>query len=432
MTFLRSIEVEGLFGLYNHRLDFREAPPLTIVAGPNGVGKTTLLRLTTALLRGEYRDLAKHQFVRLTIINTDDSCVEAVRIPEERPDSTLHTFVLRQLRETTVEYEHTIAVQPIQDVVPSYIAELEGDRFIDVRDGEQLSGMELRARYGAPEEIFTPSVPDWFDKDAWKVDFIETKRLDTLIGATPAPYRLHQPWRPPSAPIDRYLGVVADTLEESRRDSARIYQSRTRSVARRLLGEYGRKTVNAERLRERYARVEERAAVLTKNGLLLDSLDQLPDEDLNPTLKRFFELFLDDFEAKLEPLEPVSAKLDQLRSIISRKFINKELAVDPEMGIIFEVEPDGRPIAADGLSSGEQHQLALISRLLFSEEAGTTILIDEPELSLHVGWQHAMVDDLRDIGEVTGVAFVLATHSTAIINGRWDLVENLGSIESPA
>jgi predicted ATPase len=66
---------------------------------------------------------------------------------------------------------------------------------------------------------------------------------------------------------------------------------------------------------------------------------------------------------------------------------------------------------------------------LFREEEGTTVLIDEPELSLHVSWQHTMVDDLTEIASLVGLSFVIATHSTAIINGRWDLVEELGPID---
>jgi predicted ATP-binding protein involved in virulence len=53
MPFLREISITRLFGLYDHDLSLRADPPVTIVAGPNGIGKTTLLALTHAFLTGE-------------------------------------------------------------------------------------------------------------------------------------------------------------------------------------------------------------------------------------------------------------------------------------------------------------------------------------------------------------------------------------------
>ena len=47
-------------------------------------------------------------------------------------------------------------------------------------------------------------------------------------------------------------------------------------------------------------------------------------------------------------------------------------------------------------------------------------------------WQHEMVEDLLEIAKVSDVSFVLATHSTAIINNRWDIVDELGPLDSAA
>ena len=137
-------------------------------------------------------------------------------------------------------------------------------------------------------------------------------------------------------------------------------------------------SVNAEALRTRYAAVGLRASHLTANGLLADTLDVLPRGRPNPTEKRILSLFLDDFEAKLQPLDPVSAKVDRLGAIVGHKFLNKSVGIDPAKGVVFLAAPADREIAPEALSSGEQHELALISRLLFSEAPGTTVFIDEP------------------------------------------------------
>jgi predicted ATPase len=50
------------------------------------------------------------------------------------------------------------------------------------------------------------------------------------------------------------------------------------------------------------------------------------------------------------------------------------------------------------------------------------VLIDEPELSLHVNWQKSFLPDLLKIVEATGYDVILATHSPFIVGDRSDLM----------
>jgi ABC-type glutathione transport system ATPase component len=70
------------------------------------------------------------------------------------------------------------------------------------------------------------------------------------------------------------------------------------------------------------------------------------------------------------------------------------------------------------LSSGEQHQVRIWSQLLFDVRGGSLVLIDEPEISLHVGWQKAFLQDLEKVNRVAGVDFMIATHSPQIVSNR--------------
>jgi predicted ATP-binding protein involved in virulence len=82
------------------------------------------------------------------------------------------------------------------------------------------------------------------------------------------------------------------------------------------------------------------------------------------------------------------------------------------------------------LSSGEQHELVILYELLFRVRENSIILIDEPEISLHVVWQHEFLKDLGQIAALSQFHALVATHSPQIISDRWDLtVELKGPVE---
>ena len=77
------------------------------------------------------------------------------------------------------------------------------------------------------------------------------------------------------------------------------------------------------------------------------------------------------------------------------------------------------------LSSGEQHDLVLLYDLLFGIAKNSLIMVDEPELSLHVAWQEEMLSDLQEMASLSDFRVLLATHSPQIIGDRWDLTSEL-------
>ena len=84
-------------------------------------------------------------------------------------------------------------------------------------------------------------------------------------------------------------------------------------------------------------------------------------------------------------------------------------------------------ISLEDLSSGEQHELVVLYNLLFVVSPNTLILIDEPEISLHVEWQEIFIRDLVEIAKLSKIDVLLATHSPSIIHDRWDLTIQLKS-----
>lgn len=77
------------------------------------------------------------------------------------------------------------------------------------------------------------------------------------------------------------------------------------------------------------------------------------------------------------------------------------------------------------LSSGEQHLIVLIGKLVFNTNKGSLVLIDEPEISFHPEWQEKFLSILEEIRQLNGFTVLVATHSPILIGDRWSSVIEL-------
>ncbi|MGL4431185.1 MAG: AAA family ATPase [Plesiomonas shigelloides] len=72
------------------------------------------------------------------------------------------------------------------------------------------------------------------------------------------------------------------------------------------------------------------------------------------------------------------------------------------------------------LSSGEKNIISIMFDLIFKTENGAIILIDEPEISLHVSWQRDLICRFNKISSCSDYnQLIIATHSPEIINDDW-------------
>ncbi|MET3979002.1 putative ATP-binding protein involved in virulence [Mucilaginibacter sp. UYP25] len=81
-------------------------------------------------------------------------------------------------------------------------------------------------------------------------------------------------------------------------------------------------------------------------------------------------------------------------------------------GIIEVTFPNGDPFSIFELSSGEKQILVMLVQLIFGSKR-QVFIIDEPELSLHLGWQEIFVASILKASPNT--QFIMATHSPTII-----------------
>ncbi len=108
----------------------------------------------------------------------------------------------------------------------------------------------------------------------------------------------------------------------------------------------------------------------------------------------------------------------------TRKHLNRDKG---EVEFIFE--DDGKSHPYSDLSAGEK-QLLLIMLSVFMQGGKDTVLImDEPEISMHIDWQNRLIAEIRKLNPNCQV--IVSTHSPAMILDGWqNSVANMADIIS--
>jgi len=71
----------------------------------------------------------------------------------------------------------------------------------------------------------------------------------------------------------------------------------------------------------------------------------------------------------------------------------------------------GKNIGLASLSSGEKHLLRILVEALLIGES--SLIVDEPEISMHVDWQKQLIHSLRALNQTA--QFIFATHSPEVL-----------------
>ncbi|MEV8404472.1 AAA family ATPase [Streptomyces niveus] len=428
MQKISKVEVKGLFGYMNHSVDFSTDSSITIISGPNGSGKTHLLRMLHAISVLDLEELASINFEELKLEFQDRRVLRVVRQDTDGSSETFKFFgktpPSRSWKTLMMEYEPDDGDGP---EIPSWVVQLPSGEWYDTRINRLIPADTAKRRYNTPDRFAGLKAVrgSWlapYYEDASAV-FIDTKRLDST-GPQSGNYGRGLP-RHLQTRVQQYSAQVAAQVSEARRKSLNESLDADQSFAARML-QAAHTSVKEKELKERYQRIADQHAELHASGLSVIPVDvTFPDQRTNPTTRRILNVFLDDWERKIQPLLPIHEKLKLLRSIVESKFTGKALDLTARGHLRFKSTHDGKPLPVRSLSSGEQHLFAVFALLLFSTRHGTLVLIDEPEISMHAAWKHAFLKDIEEVARISDLQIALATHSSAIIRGRWDLVKEI-------
>jgi predicted ATP-binding protein involved in virulence len=434
-----SARVDNVLGEYDHSVAFGENDDFIIVYGPNGVGKTKFLEIIHALSQLDGRSLARLPF-STAILSYSESIEITVSDPEfenggleERPALNRHLrFVIRDSEHQIGSWEYT------GDGFEDWIIEETTWRPIDDEyltwedriDGEITSISDLKRRYSnAPLTI--EKLPDFAEdfKSRVRSYLIETQRLrieqqhtDRRVVQRRASGRAKH-----SSKITEYATTMRRFVNEAQTEHSRITQQLDRTFPNRVVAGTVGDSAAEQEVRDRYNRQNGfRSRLGRVASVTLEDALSLPARNLDQWELRLLDLYLDDADKKLAPFELLLQKIELLEEIVNSRLLRKRLQVTAGEGLTVQHESDKRAISLDSLSSGEQHEVILIFDLLFNVPNGAIVLIDEPEISLHVVWQLAFIPDVQRIAELADFRFLVATHSPQIINDSWNRAIRLG------
>jgi len=433
---LSSIRVEGLFGDLDHTIVFKTHEGLTIIHGPNGVGKTTILRIVDCLFQQRFGQLGSFSFGRIVLDFADGSSLQVSKQTSADDEARLNIEFIGRFPDGKLEsytYESAtreldVPVHMIDDFVP-HLERIGPRVWLDQSTGDHLSVDDVIDRYGEQLPVgrlrHNRRLHDepWLDSLLARITtaYIKAQRLSTHEPRVGSAVHRNNARETPTVSVfsKEIIEKIANTLAKY----AEFAQSLDSTFPTRVLQE--ETSASDDEIRHRYNGQADRRARYVSAGLL-DTTEEfaLPERGFNDGEQRVLATYFNDTDKKLDQLDEIATKIALFKEIVNAKFRRKELTVSRHSG--FKVTRSaGEVLALTSLSSGEQQELVLVYELLFRYAAKTLVLVDEPELSLHITWQMAFIDDLLKVSRLTGLKFLIATHSPQIINERWDLTNTL-------
>lgn len=423
---VKEIYLSKLYGIYNHRI-YLDNDGLTIIHGANGVGKTAVLKCLKFIFDWDLEALSRVPF-RLCRIEMDNGLVISAQRPIRITEDTRQSFhgpVDITFRRPDGSIEHAQGLdtkmlefsESVAEGKP-WLTKLRKGLWRDIRDGTLVEAHDVIAEYLPGSKKKKKNNTAFFDsvRNSFNVKIIDTHRLSGITVDSKS-----------SAKV---LDCVADMVKQIKvvnADYAKRAQELDQTFPHRLIME-SQTRYSAPEVKERLKRFEGRQAQLSAIGLLAafegpvlpSDIDALSDAKLEA-----ISLFVQDSEKKLDAFNELAIRCSALLKLIENKFINKKLAIRKDEGLVVVDTSHGNPIPIDALSSGEQHEIVITYELLFKTPANTLLLIDEPEISLHVAWQKTFIEDLKYMSNIVGFDALVATHSPFIVGDHYEIMQAL-------
>lgn len=431
-----TLDVKGLFGLYDYTLTATSAEPL-ILTGPNGYGKTTLLTIIKNLKSGNILYFLTLPFSRIQIsvnntlmltVTSNTGHKDSDNPDDEEDEEESEKTIIFESGDTPADrlelstdiLEKTMRPWQWRDLHeagrrPEEISEYEAAILLESHSEEVLK-LLMRKQKSNLGLIFA-ALPD--------VSFVQANRLNHSMSGD-EPESATNARRNQTEEIVNISRHLKSLLEKEYRQFLSTSQKSDKDFIRNILSQD--KGISQEIYSDLSVQIEEVSSGLSRFGLAEEIKMPAYNEEKSFILRSYAL----ELAKSINCYKLLLNKLSLFSKLINaKKLAGKRISIHREHGLRMVSTSDRSFIEIERLSSGEKNQLILLYDLIFRVPDDSVLLIDEPELSLHVAWQMDFLDDLKKIASQKRLKVIIATHSPHIVADHWNLCYDLFEVSNP-
>lgn len=428
---IKNFEIKKLFGTFDYLFGIDPDDKFLILTGLNGYGKTTILNIINALSTSDLFFFYRLPFDELRILFEEGFVIviETIMLSNkgllqtegfEKPDVPVvggKEVVFRWIGKNGEESQLSIDERAIRKSVRRigyYRGHFE-DSEIDSKEFYQF----VKETPKVIETIAAEQNGSAFllQLKSLNTVFVEAQRLFLPKGDDSDIHRLgfRANEHIASYTIDAVTAKIAKRLEEARYKFLRFSQEKDNHFIDKLLNQSFQSFGKSD-----YGTLKEEVLSKILDLKDLGLVDDIKVHDYDGEHAEVLSAYLTDLREKIAVLDDVYKKAKLYLELIEEKdFTNKDVALSITEGLKIKTK-DGVFLNPTDLSSGEQNAIIMLYYLIFEFDDDSLLLIDEPEISLHIAWQYQFVNDLEKILATKGGTAIIATHSPQIIAERWD------------
>ncbi len=397
---INSIKIENLFEIFNYDISFNNSENVLIITGPNGYGKTMILNIIFNLFNRNFQFFQKLVFDRITLELDDNISITILKTEKS-------VVKLSFSKNNIVLEEFDIESEISQDNGLFRWLKKQLNAQEEFKDDLKLPKETSKIELEKANQIL----------DSIQVHLIQEQRL---FKKTQNYLKSGEEQTIMIESIQTHAQELKDIISTNIQKSFNQTQALDSSYLDRLIDEKNR--ISEADYNTRLSALNEKQEKLIGFGLYesKQKIRNFSKDDAKALL-----VYINDLEQKLFVFDALLEKLELFTNILNeRRFTFKSINISRDKGFFFKTIKN-KELDLSQLSSGEQHEVVLLYELIFNAKPDVLVLIDEPEISLHITWQKEFLSDLLKIIKIQKIQVLIATHSPSIINDRWDLVYNL-------
>lgn len=417
---ISKIIIDGFWGI--KQINTTLYNDVNIVIGRNGTGKTTLINILQAILTVDLEWLYDYEFNHAELELTNDNEVKVIKI-EKTINEEFGFPIINYLIEGET---FTTRIISSDDNIPLHFRRRMYEESTVIRDAlSNLVSITSLSVYRIKKDYLQDRRETNDRKIIAPVDFI---LLDLMQKLTTYQLELSNKSRTISSQLQKEVltSLLLNDRDKTKGFDINNFDERTEKA--KLISAYKRLGVDTRDVRnfinEHIDNVSKSITFIrdeiTKGKNSFNDIDPavfVPLENFRRTNDIVEKSLLAETEEK-----QTYKQRENFLSILKRFITDK----------VFSFENNGLKIDKNGdipiskLSSGEKQLLILFTEALLQREVPGVFIADEPELSLHIGWQREILPAIRQLNP--NCQLIVATHSPEVAGKYSDKILDMEDI----